>query len=224
MPGRFLPARENLAQEPSSVAHGRAANQRLCKYWNMSVQFSRGCPYQCEFCDIITIYGRKPRLKSSAQMIAELDRLRELGWRNGVFIVDDNFIGNSKDALRLARDLTAWGKTHDRPFIFYTEASIDLADRPELMAAMVEANFISVFIGIESPSAEALKGTKKFQNLRKDNVEQIRIIQQNGLWVLAGFIVGFDSDDETIFGRQFEFIEKTAILWAMAGLLQAPPT
>ena len=116
------------------------------------------------------------------------------------------------------------GRSTSRPFSFYTEASIDLADRPELLAAMVEANFMYVFIGIETPSAEALKESKKFQNLRKDNVEQIRIIQESGLWVLGGFIVGFDSDDETIFDRQREFIEQTAITWAMAGVLQAPPT
>ncbi len=193
-------------------------------YTSMPVQFSRGCPFQCEFCDIITIYGRKPRMKSSEQLIAELDLLRSLGWRNEVFIVDDNFIGNAKHALQLAKDLTAWGEKYNRPFSFYTEASIDLADRPDLMTAMVEANFMYVFIGIETPSAEALKGSKKFQNLRKDNLTQVRVIQEAGLWVLAGFIVGFDSDDETIFERQREFIERTAITWAMAGILQAPPT
>jgi len=194
------------------------------RYTSMPVQFSRGCPFQCEFCDIITIYGRKPRMKSSEQLIAELDVLRELGWRNELFIVDDNFIGNSKHALQLAKDLKAWGEKYNFPFSFYTEASIDLADRPELLAAMVEANFMYVFIGIETPSTEALKGTKKFQNLRKDLLGQVRVIQEAGLWVLAGFIVGFDSDDETIFERQREFIERTAIPWAMAGLLQAPPT
>jgi radical SAM superfamily enzyme YgiQ (UPF0313 family) len=193
-------------------------------YTSMPVQFSRGCPFQCEFCDIITIYGRKPRLKSPAQLIAELDLLRELGWRNEVFIVDDNFIGNAKNALQLAHELAAWGDRYKRPFSFYTEASIDLADRPDLLAAMVEANFMYVFIGIETPSAEALKSSKKFQNLRKNNLEQVRVIQESGLWVLAGFIVGFDSDDETIFERQREFIERTAITWAMAGILQAPPT
>jgi radical SAM superfamily enzyme YgiQ (UPF0313 family) len=188
------------------------------------VQFSRGCPFQCEFCDIITIYGRKPRTKSSAQLIAELDLLRELGWRNEVFIVDDNFIGNSKNAIKLAVDLGAWGEKHGRPFSFYTEASIDLADRPDLIAAMVQANFMYVFIGIETPSAAGLKESKKFQNLRKDSLQQVRVIQNSGLWVLAGFIVGFDSDDETIFERQREFIEKADITWAMAGILQAPPT
>jgi radical SAM superfamily enzyme YgiQ (UPF0313 family) len=194
------------------------------KYTSMPVQFSRGCPFQCDFCDIITIYGRKPRAKSPAQLIAELDRLRELGWRNEVFIVDDNFIGNWKIAQQLVKELAVWGEAHGRPFSFYTQASVDLADRPELMQAMVAANFMYVFLGIESPSAEALKGSKKFQNLRKDNLEQVRIIQQNGLWVLAGFIVGFDSDDQTIFVRQREFIERTSIAWAMAGMLQAPPT
>ncbi len=197
---------------------------KLNMYTSMPVQFSRGCPFQCEFCDIITIYGRRPRTKTPEQMIAELDTLRELGWRNEVFIVDDNFIGNSREALALTRALKDWQHVHGHPFSFYTEASIDLADRPELMAAMVEANFMYVFIGIETPSAEALKGSKKFQNLRKDNVAQVRLIQESGLWVLAGFIVGFDSDDETIFDRQLEFINRTAIAWAMAGVLQAPPT
>jgi radical SAM superfamily enzyme YgiQ (UPF0313 family) len=197
---------------------------RLDKYASMPVQFSRGCPFQCEFCDIITIYGRRPRTKSSAQLIAELDTLRLLGWRNEVFIVDDNFIGNHKQALQLAQDLAVWGDQHNHPFSFYTEASIDLADKTELLAAMVEANFMYVFIGIETPSSEALKGSKKFQNLRSDNVQQIRTIQESGLWVLGGFIVGFDSDDETIFDRQLEFIDRTAIAWAMAGVLQAPPT
>jgi len=190
----------------------------------MSVQFSRGCPFQCEFCDIITIYGRRPRTKTSAQLIEELDTLRRLGWRNEIFIVDDNFIGNSRNALQLARDLAAWQEGLGRPFSFYTEASIDLADRPELLAAMVKANFVYVFVGIESPSAEALMESRKFQNLRRDNVSQIRVIQEAGLWVLGGFIVGFDSDDETIFVRQLEFIERAAITWAMAGMLQAPPT
>jgi radical SAM superfamily enzyme YgiQ (UPF0313 family) len=197
---------------------------RLENYASMSVQFSRGCPFQCDFCDIITIYGRKPRTKTPAQVIAELDTLRQLGWHDEVFIVDDNFIGNSREALQLARDLKVWQERHGHPFVLYTEASIDLADRPELLAAMVEANFMYVFIGIETPSAEALKGSRKFQNLRHDLVEQVRVIQDSGLWVLGGFIVGFDSDDESIFARQLEFIDRTGIAWAMAGVLQAPPT
>ncbi len=197
---------------------------RMSNYTSMPIQFSRGCPFQCEFCDIITIYGRKPRAKTPVQMIAELDRLRELGWRNEVFIVDDNFIGNSKLALALTKELALWQERNKRPVSFYTEASIDLADRPELLASMVEANFMYVFLGIETPSAEALKGSSKFQNLRGDLVTNVNKIRASGLWVLAGFIVGFDSDDETIFERQRLFIEKTAITWAMAGVLQAPPT
>jgi radical SAM superfamily enzyme YgiQ (UPF0313 family) len=197
---------------------------RRDQYTVMPVQFSRGCPFQCEFCDIITIYGRRPRVKTSAQILQELNVLRGLGWRNEVFIVDDNFIGNYHQALQLAKDLTAWQKRHKRPFSFYTEASINLADRPELLAAMVEANFMYVFIGIETPSGEALKESRKFQNLRRDNAQQIGAIQAAGLWVLGGFIVGFDSDDEGIFERQLEFINRTSIAWAMAGVLQAPPT
>jgi radical SAM superfamily enzyme YgiQ (UPF0313 family) len=194
------------------------------KYTSMPIQFSRGCPFQCEFCDIITIYGRRPRAKTPTQVICELDVLRKLGWRNEVFIVDDNFIGNHAQALALTRELIEWQKLHKQPFSFYTEASIDLASREELMDAMVAANFMYVFIGIETPSSEALKESRKFQNLRKNNVDQVRIIQEKGLWVLAGFIVGFDSDDETIFARQLEFINLTAIAWAMAGILMAPPT
>ena len=197
---------------------------QLKKYTSMSVQFSRGCPFQCEFCDIITIYGRKPRSKPPAKLIAELDALRALGWRNEVFIVDDNFIGNHKLALAMTKELTVWQERNQRDITFYTEASIDLADKPELMAAMVEANFMYVFLGIETPSAEALKGSSKFQNLRGDLVTNVNKIRESGLWVLAGFIVGFDSDDETIFERQLAFIEKTSITWAMAGVLQAPPT
>lgn len=197
---------------------------RRDKYTSMPVQFSRGCPFQCDFCDIITIYGRKPRTKSATQLLGELDALRELGWRGEVFIVDDNFIGNRKNALQLVHELAIWGAAHAWPFSYFTQASVDLADRPELMEAMVAANFIFVFLGIETPSAEALKGSKKLQNLRRDNLEQVRTIQENGLWVLAGFIVGFDSDDETIFDRQREFIERAAIAWAMTGMLQAPPT
>ena len=198
---------------------------RLNQYTSMPVQFSRGCPFQCELLRHHHYLRPPSKDQNTAQMIAELNTLRKLGWRNEVFIVDDNFIGNSREALQLTRALTEWQERDGRKISFYTEASIDLADRPELMASMVEANFMYVFIGIETPSAEALKGSKKFQNLRKDNIEQVRIIQESGLWVLAGFIVGFDSDDDTIFDRQLEFISRTAITWAMAGRhCPAPPT
>jgi len=196
----------------------------LNKYSFMSVQFSRGCPFTCEFCDIITLYGRRPRTKSPAQLIEELDALLQLGWRKEVFIVDDNFIGNHKAALELACELERWQRCNRYPFGFFTEASIDLASRPGLLDAMVKANFCRVFIGIESPSAESLKEAKKFQNLRRDPLDSIRLIQQHGLWVMGGFIVGFDSDPPDIFDRQIEFVERAGIPWAMTGLLQAPPT
>ena len=196
----------------------------LKKYTLMAVQFSRGCPFTCEFCDIITLYGRRPRTKSPAQLIGELDALLHLGWRKEIFIVDDNFIGNHKAALELARELERWQRRNRYPFGFATEASIDLASRSELLDAMVKANFCRVFIGIETPSAESLKEAKKFQNLRRDPLDCIRFIQQHGLWVMGGFIVGFDSDQPDIFDRQIEFIERAAIPWAMTGVLQAPPT
>jgi hypothetical protein len=196
----------------------------LEKYSSMSVQFSRGCPFMCEFCDIITLYGRRPRTKSPAQLIGELDALLRLGWRKEVFIVDDNFIGNHEAASELARELERWQRGNQYPFGFFTEASIDLASRPTLLDAMVKANFCRVFIGIETPSAESLKEAKKFQNLRRDPLDCIRFIQERGLWVMGGFIVGFDSDPPDIFDRQIEFIERAAIPWAMAGVLQAPPT
>lgn len=197
---------------------------KIDKYASMAVQFSRGCPFQCEFCDIITIYGRKPRTKRPSQLLAELDALFELGWRDQVFIVDDNFIGNHKLALELAVELQEWQKSRGYPMLLYTEASIDLAQRTELIEAMVKSNFFYVFIGIESPSPKSLAEAKKFQNLRRDPLESIRFIQSQGLWVTAGFIIGFDSDTEDIFERQTEFIERAAIPWAMAGFLQAPPT
>ena len=196
----------------------------LNKYSFMSVQFSRGCPFTCEFCDIITLYGRRPRTKSPAQLIGELDALLQLSWRKEVFIVDDNFIGNHKAALELTCELERWQRCKRYPFGFFTEASIDLASRPGLLDAMVKANFCRVFIGIESPSAESLKEAKKFQNLRRDPLDSIRLIQQHGLWVMGGFIVGFDSDPPDIFDRQIEFVERAGIPWAMTGLLQAPPT
>jgi radical SAM superfamily enzyme YgiQ (UPF0313 family) len=197
---------------------------KLNKYLSMTVQFSRGCPFQCEFCDIITIYGRKPRTKAVEQMIVEFDALLKQGWRGRVFVVDDNFIGNHKRALELSLKLAEWQKEHGHPFALFTEASMDLAQRPALMEAMVRANFSSIFLGIESPSRQSLTETKKFQNLREDPLECVKLIRRSGLWVTAGFIVGFDSDTEDIFERQIEFIERAAIPWAMSGFLVALPT
>jgi radical SAM superfamily enzyme YgiQ (UPF0313 family) len=197
---------------------------KLENYSCMSVQFSRGCPFQCEFCDIITIYGRRPRAKRPDQLLRELEALVERGWRKSVFLVDDNFIGNHKLALAMTHELEAWQRRHRFPLMFFTEASMDLAQYTELLDSMVRANFFYVFMGVETPSAVSLKETRKFQNLRLDPLECIRLIQRHGLWITAGFIVGFDSDTDDIFDRQIEFIERSAIPWAMAGVLKAPPT
>ena len=196
---------------------------KLDRYASMSIQFSRGCPFQCEFCDIIILYGRKPRTKHPQQVLAELDALLSLGWMKQLFIVDDNFIGNHQRALELCVELEKWQQAHGFPVMFYTEASMDLARKTALVEAMVKANFFHVFLGIESPSKESLQETKKFQNLAVDPVSCIDILHEKGLWVTGGFIVGFDSDTEDIFDRQIEFIERTAIPWALLNSLHAMP-
>jgi len=196
---------------------------KLSSYASMSIQFSRGCPFQCEFCDIIILYGRKPRTKLPRQVTAELDTLLRLGWKKQLFIVDDNFIGNHQRALELCVELEKWQQDNGFPVMFYTEASMDLARKTALMDAMVKANFFYVFLGIESPSKEALQETHKFQNLAMDPVSCIDLIHSKGLWVTGGFIVGFDSDTDDIFDRQIEFIERTAIPWALLNSLHAMP-
>jgi radical SAM superfamily enzyme YgiQ (UPF0313 family) len=195
----------------------------VANYASMSIQFSRGCPFQCEFCDIITLYGRRPRTKHPQQVLAELDVLLSLGWMKQVFIVDDNFIGNHQRALELCVELEKWQQAHGFPVMFHTEASMDLAGKSALIEAMVKANFLYVFLGIESPSKEALRETRKFQNLAMDPVSCIDRLHQKGLWVTGGFIVGFDSDTEDIFDRQIEFIERAAIPWVLLNSLHAMP-
>ena len=192
-------------------------------YASMAIQFSRGCPFQCEFCDIIVLYGRKPRTKRPQQILAELDALLKLGWKKQVFIVDDNFIGNHRLALELARELEKWQQAHGYPLTFYTEASMDLARHPALIEAMVKANFLHVFVGIESPSKASLAEAKKLQNLSQDPIESVKILQRGGLWVTGGFILGFDSDTEDIFAQQIGFVERAAIPWAMINFLHAVP-
>ncbi len=194
---------------------------RVQDYLYMPVQFSRGCPFQCEFCDIIVLFGRKPRTKTPEQMLAELDALYATGFRGFVFLVDDNFIGNKKEVKKLLPRLAEWNKAKGHPFYFGTEASINLAEEPELMRLMVEALFFWVFVGIESPSLESLKETKKFQNIGAPLLSRVRAIQQAGIIVWGGFIIGFDSDDETIFERQRRFIEEAGIPNASVGLLYA---
>lgn len=166
----------------------------LGAYNEMSVQFSRGCPFQCEFCDIIVLYGRKPRTKTPAQLLAELQTLYDLGWRRSVFVVDDNFIGNKRNVKLMLRELMPWMAQHDYPFRFTTEASVDLAQDQELLDLMVAANFCAVFLGIETPDTDSLSLTKKFQNTRNSLVESVQTINRAGLRVMAGFIIGFDGE------------------------------
>ena len=196
---------------------------KVGRYASAALQYSRGCPFQCEFCDIIVIYGRKPRVKEPEQLVAELDDLRRAGFHSA-FIVDDNFIGNKKKAKLLLQQIIPWMEEHKYPLRLTTEASIDLADDEELLDLMYQANFRSVFIGIETPRLESLKETKKFQNVRGDSMEaKLARIQSAGLDINAGFIVGFDSDDKAIFEDQFRFIQDNGITLAMVGMLQAIP-
>ena len=191
-------------------------------YSAMSVQYSRGCPFNCEFCDIIEIYGRVPRTKSNPQMLAELDALRDLGWRGTVFIVDDNFIGNKKNVRKLLPDLADWQKRNGYPFSLLTEASVNLADDEPLLDGMRDAGFRRVFLGIETPVEESLKEAQKTQN-RGNLLESVKRIQSYGMEVMAGFIVGFDNDPDDIFERQIKFIRESAIPLAMVGILTALP-
>src|SRR5438128_11091548 len=181
-----------------------------------SVQFSRGCPFQCEFCDIIVTFGRRPRLKTGAQIITELEALRAQGIEIA-FIVDDNLIGNKKAIKVLLKELIAYQIANGYPFDFFTEASLDLAEDPELLELMVEANIISVFIGIESPNEASLRETKKFQNVRTGGtmLERLHRIQRAGLDVWCGMIVGFDHDDPSIFAAQREFIRDARVAHVM---------
>ncbi|HEX5885499.1 MAG TPA: DUF4070 domain-containing protein, partial [Pyrinomonadaceae bacterium] len=194
----------------------------LKQYSAMSVQYSRGCPFQCEFCDIIEIYGRVPRTKSNQQMLAEFDALQRLGWRGPLFIVDDNFIGNKKNVRQMMPDMIAWQKQNGMPFSLLTEASVNLADDDDLLASMRDAGFRRVFLGIETPVEESLKEAQKTQN-RGNLLDSVRKIQAHGMEVMAGFIVGFDNDPENIFELQIEFIRKSAIPMAMVGMLNALP-
>jgi len=193
------------------------------RYTSMSVQVSRGCPFQCEFCDIIELYGRNPRVKAPSQVLEELDTLYKLGWRGSVFVVDDNFIGNRREAAKLLPEVAKWQTAHRRPFELYTEASVDLASLPALVDSMVAAGFTTVFLGIETPSAESLKQTKKLQNLKLPLEESVMRLTKAGLEVYAGFIVGFDTDGEHIFEVQEKFISSLPIAAAMIGLLTALP-
>ncbi len=194
-------------------------------YWTMPIQFSRGCPFMCEFCDITVLFGRRPRTKTPEQMIRELEALYATGYRGSVFIVDDNFIGNKKDVKNLLPKLKEWNESKGCPFYYGTEASINLADDEELLKGMVESLFMWVFVGLESPSEESLKETKKLQNTGNSLslVDRVKVLQNAGFIVWGGFIVGFDSDKADIFDRQIEFIQQAAIPNAAVAVLYALP-
>ncbi|OFY65330.1 MAG: B12-binding domain-containing radical SAM protein [Bacteroidetes bacterium RBG_13_43_22] len=193
------------------------------KYGSAGIQYSRGCPYDCEFCDITALYGRRVRTKTSAQIISELDQLLRTGWRGTVFFVDDNFIGHKRKLKsELLPAMISWTRSNGRPFSFITEASIDLADDKELMDMMVSAGFSRVFVGIETPEESCLTECNKLHNNNRDLKECVNSIQSNGMEVCGGFIVGFDNDPPNIFQKQIDFIQKSGIITAMVGLLNAP--
>jgi radical SAM superfamily enzyme YgiQ (UPF0313 family) len=196
---------------------------KMNRYSTMVVQTSRGCPFNCEFCDIIEIYGRRPRVKTVAQVLAELNQLYASGWREAVFIVDDNFIGNKARAKEFCTALARWRGQYKTSFDFITEASLNLADDPELMQLMKDAGFASVFLGIETPDETALIACNKTQNTRRSLLDSVALIQSYGMQVMGGFILGFDTDGDDIFDRMVEFIQKSGIPIAMVGLLQAMP-
>lgn len=195
----------------------------LHNYQKMPLQFSRGCPFDCEFCNIATLNGKVPRTKEPLQFIKELNALIRLGWKGSIFIVDDNFIGNKFESKKLLKAIIRWKKLTKLKITFMTEVSLNVVDDEELLSLMRQAGFYSVFIGIETPSVPALKECMKFQNVNKDLTSAVNKIHSYGIEVAGGFIVGFDSDDNSIFARQIEFIQKSGVVVAMIGLLQALP-
>lgn len=196
---------------------------KLKDYAAMVIQYSRGCPFNCEFCDIVIMNGRGQRAKTPRQLIREFESLYAAGWQSTLFIVDDNFIGNKANVKKMLPVLIAWQKEHKYPFQLLTEASTNLADDQELMQLMSAANFYKVFLGIETPCVDSLKECGKMQNATRDLAEAVKIIQQNGMQVMGGFIVGFDNDPENIFETQIRFIQQVGVVTAMVGVLTALP-
>ncbi|HET8576909.1 MAG TPA: DUF4070 domain-containing protein [Methylomirabilota bacterium] len=195
---------------------------KASRYRSMAIQFARGCPYSCEFCDIIVMYGRRPRTKSVAQVLAEVEAIHRLGVPN-IFVVDDNFIGNKKEAKALLVALADWQQARGYPIEFMTEVSLNVAQDDELLGLMKRAHFATVFVGIESPRAASLAESNKTQNMREDPVAAVHRIQAAGIEVMAGMIVGFDADDPSIFEEQFRFIQRARIPISMTGMLNAVP-
>jgi len=193
------------------------------KYVSMNIQYSRGCPFNCEFCNITTLNGRNPRTKSREQFLAELDSIYEIGWRGGVFIVDDNFIGNRK---KLKADILPamgeWAEKRNYPFSFTTETSLDICDDEALIDLMVDVGFSHIFIGIETPNKDSLAECGKYQNINRDIVNSVKRLHQKGLRVSGGFIIGFDNDSQDIFEAQINLIQNSGVVTAMVGLLNAP--
>ena len=192
-------------------------------YATLAVQYSRGCPYNCEFCDIIVMNGRRPRTKSASQIKKEFQAIYDAGWRKSVFIVDDNFIGNRHEVKKMLPELIGWQKEHRFPFTLLTEASTDLANDEELMQMMSGANFFKVFLGLETTDNQSLKECGKYQNAALDLVEAVNMIHRHGMQVMGGFIVGFDNDTESIFEAQIKFIQQIGVVTAMVGMLTALP-
>jgi radical SAM superfamily enzyme YgiQ (UPF0313 family) len=211
-------------EKPSMLDSPRPRFELLkaSRYRSMAIQFARGCPYNCEFCDIIVMYGRRPRTKSVAQVLAEVEAIHALGVAN-IFVVDDNFIGNKKEAKALLVALAAWQAARGYPIEFMTEVSLNVAQDDELLRLMAQAHFTTIFVGIESPRAASLVETKKTQNTREDIVTSVHRIQAAGIEVMAGMIVGFDNDDPSIFEEQFRFIQQARIPISMTGMLNAVP-
>lgn len=194
------------------------------QYAMLSLQYSRGCPFHCEFCNIVSLFGHTPRTKSTDQILAELDAIYDIGWRGAIFFVDDNFIGNKKKLkAEVLPAMIQWMRQRDYPFAFFTEVSINLSDDEELMNLMAEAGFDNVFIGIETVDDDCLNECEKVQNQKRDLVECVRTIQQHGMQVQGGFIMGFDHEKPTIFKNMHRFIQRSGIVTAMVGLLTAPP-
>lgn len=230
---RFVMDMENGCLKPVYESEGKTDTRHspvpawnlidVKKYASLSVQYSRGCPYDCEFCDVVLLNGRVPRTKGVEQLINEMEAIYKLGWRSSVFMVDDNFIGN-KNKLKneILPAIIEWKKKRNHPFELNTQASIGMSDDTELMQLMVEAGFNRVFIGIETPNEDSLVECGKSQNTERDLVAAVNRIQNQGIEVQAGFIVGFDSDPSNIFERQIKFIQQSGIVAAMVGLLNAP--
>ena len=219
------PKRVYMTEEYPDITHTPVPMWSLIEkdhYDSMSIQFSRGCPYNCEFCNITAMFGHRPRTKTAQQVIAELNAMYALGWRRNIFFVDDNFIGNKKVLKEeVLPALIEWHKGKSG-CNFLTEVSINLSDDPELMSMMRDAGFVSVFVGIETPDEMSLTECHKMQNKNRNLVESVQRLQRSGLQVMGGFIVGFDNDKENIFQRQIDFIQQSGIVTAMVGLLQAP--